>query len=63
MLSKFFANIEFFTFFHFTELGCGMNNISCHMNAYCHNKNGTYECMCNHGYVGNGTHCGKFLDL
>ena len=29
----------------------------CHSNATCQNINGTYKCICNSGFTGNGTFC------
>ena len=29
----------------------------CHDDAYCMDTDGSYECMCNEGYSGNGTYC------
>ena len=29
----------------------------CDRNAICHNLNGSYECVCKEGYMGNGTLC------
>ena len=29
----------------------------CHMNATCMNSHGSYVCICNHGYTGNGITC------
>ena len=40
---------------------CAMNHTYCHMNATCYNKNGSFECICNNGTVGNGTHCGMYV--
>ena len=34
-----------------------MDNIDCAFNAVCENTHGSYECICNEGYVGNGQIC------
>ena len=35
----------------------------CHDDAYCMDTDGSYECMCNEGYSGNGTSCiGKLIN-
>ena len=33
---------------------------SCHENADCFNKNGTYECQCKEAYHGDGRQCQNF---
>ena len=37
---------------------CLTDNHSCHSNATCHFLGpGSFQCECNHGFAGNGTHC------
>ena len=36
---------------------CALDIHDCHENAMCINTPGSYTCMCNNGYIGNGTHC------
>lgn len=34
---------------------CKQNN--CHDDANCSNTDGSYDCTCKSGYIGNGTYC------
>ena len=34
----------------------------CHANATCSNTEGSYECTCNSGYVGDGINCTGMFD-
>ena len=36
---------------------CVTNDDDCHADAACINTKGAWECFCNQGYAGNGTHC------
>ena len=36
---------------------CVLELDSCHDNATCMNSIGSYTCMCNDGFEGNGSHC------
>lgn len=36
---------------------CVLKLDDCHDNATCMNSIGSYTCMCNDGFEGNGTHC------
>ena len=38
---------------------CNLTIHNCDINAVCTDSVGSFECECNHGYSGNGTHCGK----
>ena len=39
-----------------------MNMSRCDENANCTNTDGSYNCSCNHGYMGDGFNCtGKYL--
>ena len=41
---------------------CEVGSTDCHTNATCLDRDGGYDCECNDGYTGNGTHCeGMFL--
>ena len=41
---------------------CAKSIHNCHLNSTCTNTNGTFLCMCNSGFTGNGTFCkGKFF--
>ena len=36
---------------------CDEGDHNCDMNSQCNNKVGSFECHCDAGYAGNGTHC------
>ena len=36
---------------------CLRNEHNCHEDASCNNTKGSWDCFCNRGYEGNGTHC------
>ena len=36
---------------------CVTKEHNCHKDASCANIKGSWNCFCNHGYDGNGTHC------
>ena len=36
---------------------CVNGTHNCHINANCTNRNGSFYCTCNPGYMGNGTFC------
>ena len=36
---------------------CALNTDNCHENATCQNTPGSFECICNEGFTGNGTFC------
>ena len=36
---------------------CVLGSDNCHDNATCMNSIGSYTCMCNDGFEGNGSHC------
>ena len=36
---------------------CQVGTHNCHAAAECTNLNGSFYCTCNHGFLGNGTHC------
>ncbi|KAK3088685.1 hypothetical protein FSP39_022382 [Pinctada imbricata] len=38
---------------------CRLGIAECHPNATCHNQEGSYNCVCNQGYVGDGKTCIK----
>ena len=41
---------------------CATSGHSCHAQATCSNTQGSYSCMCNPGYNGDGTSCGGMLN-
>ena len=43
------------TFLDMDECVNGTHN--CHNNANCKNADGSFNCSCYPGYIGNGTHC------
>ena len=36
---------------------CDVGPTDCHTDATCLDRDGGYDCECNNGYTGNGTHC------
>ena len=36
---------------------CVLETDNCHDNATCNNKNGTFHCVCDTGFNGNGVNC------
>jgi hypothetical protein len=43
---------------------CADNTHNCHHNASCKNANGSFSCVCNSGYSGNGVNCtGRWKEL
>ena len=43
---------------------CATSIHNCHFNSTCTNINGTFLCICNRGFTGNGTFCeGKFFKI
>ena len=36
---------------------CLLGEANCHSDAICTNFGGSFNCVCKHGYEGNGTHC------
>ncbi|XP_033095614.1 mucin-like protein [Anneissia japonica] len=40
---------------------CAMGTDECHVSASCENTNGSYNCMCNKGYYGNGINCYEYV--
>ena len=36
---------------------CDVGPTDCHTNATCLDRDGGYDCVCNDGYTGSGTHC------
>lgn len=36
---------------------CAELGHNCHSNADCTNTDGSFMCMCNYGYTGDGTNC------
>ena len=41
---------------------CATSGHSCHAQATCSNTQGSYSCMCNPGYNGDGTSCQGMLN-
>ena len=53
-------------YFHslFTDFSlCDFDFDDCHINATCIDRVGGYDCQCNEGYTGNGTHCDGMLTI
>lgn len=42
---------------------CAEGKANCHENAICVNEIGSYQCICKHGYSGNGFFCTGMLVL
>ena len=36
---------------------CAASDHGCHTDAHCENLPGSYRCVCNEGYTGDGTQC------
>ena len=36
---------------------CEFGFADCHVDAICIDREGGYDCQCDEGYTGNGTHC------
>ena len=47
-------------FFSNTDVDECTNENICDVNAQCVNTEGSYECVCNPGYSGNGTMCSEY---
>ena len=46
------------TLFSFTDIKeCSQTPNPCHHNATCTELQGSFNCSCNQGYIGNGTYC------
>ena len=45
-------------FLRYTDIDeCTEGTHNCHANAQCMNNEGSFTCMCNPGFTGNGTSC------
>ena len=55
-LLKFFMLISFTVLF-FLDINECLQNSSCHLNATCNNTDGSYVCICDSGYNGDGFTC------
>ena len=42
---------------------CDYDFDDCHVDAMCIDREGGYDCQCNDGYTGNGTHCDGMLSM
>ena len=42
--------------------GACASSSPCHVNAQCSNVQGSYNCKCNDGYLGDGHRCCKLVD-
>ena len=42
---------------------CEVGPTDCHTNATCLDRDGGYDCECNDGYTGNGTHCEGIMSI
>ncbi|XP_019647161.1 PREDICTED: uncharacterized protein LOC109487598 [Branchiostoma belcheri] len=42
---------------------CDTDADNCHIHATCHNSEGSFNCVCNPGYQGNGTSCTEQIPL
>ena len=51
------CNINLFNFLYIDINECQVLEDACHKDAYCHNYDGYYNCICVSGYYGNGSVC------
>ena len=52
-------NVSYILFTYFIDNNeCILATHNCHNNATCLNSNGSFTCLCNTGYSGNGVSCG-----
>ena len=64
MVSKIVKCLEETNFYFFADIDeCVKNLDNCDINAQCKNTDGSFVCMCNTGYSGNGLTCiaGKII--
>ena len=63
-VTKFFV-VNFFTYtlFAFVDIDeCNNGNHVCDVNARCTNTNGSYNCTCKEGFIGDGRSCSGILN-
>ena len=45
------------------ENECNATTYPCHEDAFCNNTVGSFECICEDGFTGNGTFCRGLLNV
>ena len=56
LIIKMVYNDEYYLMTDYTDVDECMSS-PCHPNATCTNRNGTYDCVCDAGYEGDGRNC------
>ena len=61
-VNRFFV-VKFCTPFTFVDIDeCSKGSHVCHVNAGCTNTNGSYNCTCKDGFIGDGRSCSGTLN-
>ena len=61
-VNRFFV-VKFCTPFTFVDIDeCSKGSHVCHVNAGCTNTNGSYNCTCKEGFIGDGRSCSGTLN-
>ena len=58
----YFVNMPQLSPLHFTDVNeCDTGVATCHINATCTNSEGSYDCECMQGFIGDGFNCSSNL--